>query len=145
MLYGSDVRGGTGWKVGSCYHSDPTEQPSNTATNLPERSAGVRQRACEFYRAVAEENTVKQPTDYYDQPIEQNSDQAANDNPTERSAGVRPRALQSSNWWSEFCENIDPWYLLKRTRLMSGLNGDCLGRELRRVMCELMDKMMNII
>ena len=27
---------------------------------------------------------------------------------------------------------------------MSGLNGDCLGRELRRVMCELMDKMMNI-
>ena len=97
MLHGSDVREGTGWKVGSCYHSDPTKQPSNAATNLPERSAGVRQRACEFYRAVAEENTVKQPTDYYNQPIEQSSeqssDQAANDNPTERSAGVRPKAL----------------------------------------------------
>ena len=88
---------------------------------------------------------MKQPADYYNQPIDQPTDQAANDNPTERSAGVRPRALQSSNWWSEFCENIDPWYLLKRTRLMSGLSGDCLGRELRRVMCELMDKMMNII
>ena len=98
MLYGSDVREGTGWKVGSCYHSDPTKQPSNTATNLPERSAGVRQRASEFYRALTEENTVKQPADYSNQPIDQPTDQAANDNPTKRSAGVRLRALQSSNW-----------------------------------------------
>ena len=136
LLHGSDVREGTGWKVGSCYHSDPTnrptKQPSNAPIYLSDQLVCVRGRV-----SFTELWSKKQPADY-------STNQSTNPvtmQPTtifpERSAGVRQRALQSSNWWREFYKNLGLFYLVKQTSVISSLQGDCLARELRRVSWEI--------